>query len=73
MADYLRARRSRREPFLRSISDMHLLLYLCNMLDMKVDMPVLCSKVTFLSSFSLSFLFLFSLPWDRSGATVPML
>ena len=45
MAQYLRSRRSRKEPFLTSVSDLHLLFFLCNMLDMAVDMPVLCSRV----------------------------
>jgi len=45
MASYLRLRRDRREPFIKTVSDLHFLLFLCNMLDMKVDMPVLCDKV----------------------------
>ena len=45
MAAYLRMRRDKREPFLVTVSELHLLLFLCNLLDMNVDMPVLCSKV----------------------------
>jgi len=45
MASYLRARRSKGESFLLAISDLHLLLFLSNLLDMSTDMPILCSKV----------------------------
>lgn len=47
MAMYLRQRRDRRPPeaFVRTVSDLHFLLFLCNVLDMKADMPVLCNKV----------------------------
>jgi len=47
MASYLRQRRDRRPPerFVRTVSDLHFLLFLCNVLDMKADMPVLCNKV----------------------------
>jgi len=47
MAAYLRQRRDRRppDPFVRTVSDLHFLLFLCNVLDMKADMPVLCNKV----------------------------
>uniref|UniRef100_A0A7S3BA92 MPN domain-containing protein n=1 Tax=Haptolina ericina TaxID=156174 RepID=A0A7S3BA92_9EUKA len=44
MANYLRQRRGR-EPFLKTISDLHLLLCVANMLDMNTDMPVLCANV----------------------------
>jgi len=45
MAAYLRMRRDKRETFLRTVSELHLLLFLCNLLDMNVDMPVLCNKI----------------------------
>jgi len=46
MGLHLRRRRDRQEPFLTTISDLHLLLFLGgNLLDMGVDMPVLCSKI----------------------------
>ncbi|KAL1522409.1 hypothetical protein AB1Y20_017399 [Prymnesium parvum] len=44
MADYLRARRGK-EPFLKTVADLHFLLMLANLLDMNTDMPVLCSHV----------------------------
>jgi len=43
MAEYLRMRR--REPFIRAVGDLHFLLFLSNMLDMDVDMPVLCNSI----------------------------
>ena len=43
MADYLRARRG--DPFLKTVSDLHFLVFLCNLLDINADMPVLCAKV----------------------------
>lgn len=47
MGLYLRRRSERKEPFLTTISDLHLLLFLGgNLLDMKVDMPVLCAKIS---------------------------
>ncbi|GJQ11792.1 hypothetical protein GpartN1_g3583.t1 [Galdieria partita] len=33
------------EPFIRRISDFHLLLYISNVLDMDTDMPLLCNAV----------------------------
>jgi len=45
LANYVRQRRDRREPFLSTVADLHLLLFLSNLLDMSADMPVLCSKV----------------------------
>eukprot|EP00308_Calcidiscus_leptoporus_P012219 CAMPEP_0119354118 /NCGR_PEP_ID=MMETSP1334-20130426/3174_1 /TAXON_ID=127549 /ORGANISM="Calcidiscus leptoporus, Strain RCC1130" /LENGTH=438 /DNA_ID=CAMNT_0007367587 /DNA_START=64 /DNA_END=1380 /DNA_ORIENTATION=- len=45
LTNYVRQRRDRREPFLKTVSDLHLLLFLSNLLDMQADMPVLCSKV----------------------------
>lgn len=45
LTNYVRQRRGRREPFLKTVSDLHLLLFLSNLLDMQADMPVLCSKV----------------------------
>jgi len=46
MGLYLRQRKQRGEPFLQTVSDLHLLLFLgSNLLDMAVDMPVLCSKI----------------------------
>ena len=43
MANYLRGRRSRGEPFIRTVADLHFLLFLSNLLDMSTEMPVLCS------------------------------
>ena len=43
MASYLRRRKS--DPFLRTVSDLHFLLFLCNLLDINADMPILCTKV----------------------------
>jgi nuclear protein localization family protein 4 len=46
MGMYLRRRRDRKEHFLSTVSDLHLLLFLGgNLLDMAVDMPVLCAKI----------------------------
>ena len=45
MAEYLRNRASRKEPFLTTVSEFHLLCFLTNMLDMSADMPALCGKV----------------------------
>ena len=45
MAEYLRNRASRKEPFLTTVSEFHLLVFLTNMLDMSADMPALCGKV----------------------------
>ena len=42
MAEYLRNRASRKEPFLTTVSEFHLLCFLTNMLDMSADMPALC-------------------------------
>jgi len=33
------------EPFIKRISDFHLLLYISNILDMDADMPLLCNAV----------------------------
>lgn len=41
MALYLRGRRSRGEPFIRTVADLHFLLFLANLLDMNTEMPVL--------------------------------
>ena len=43
MASYLRNRR--KEHFLRTVSDLHFLLFLANFLDVKSDLPVLCAKI----------------------------
>ena len=43
MTSYLRNRR--KEPFLRTVSDLHFLLFLANFLDVKSDLPVLCTKI----------------------------
>ena len=45
MASYLRGRRSRGEPFLRTVADLHFLLFLANLLDMNNEMPVLCATI----------------------------
>jgi nuclear protein localization family protein 4 len=45
MAGYLRTRRSKREPFLRTVADLHFLLLLANLLDMNTEMPVLCATI----------------------------
>lgn len=37
--------KSHEEPFIRRISDFHLLLYISNILDMDADMPLLCNAV----------------------------
>jgi len=44
MASYLRTRRGR-EPFLKTVSDLHFLLFLANFLDLNTDLPVLCAKI----------------------------
>ena len=43
MASYLRRRKS--EPFLRTVSDLHFLLFLSNLLDMNTEMSVLCNTI----------------------------
>ena len=43
MASYLRSRRA--DPFLKTVSDLHFLIFLSNFLDMQSDLPILCSKV----------------------------
>ena len=43
MANYLRRRKS--QPFLKTVSDLHFLLFLCNLLDMNTEMSVLCSTI----------------------------
>ena len=43
MGQYLRAARSRNEPFVTSVSDLHFLLFLCNILDLNVDLPVVAA------------------------------
>ena len=45
MASYLRGRRSRGEAFIRTVADLHFLLFLANLLDMNTEMPVLCSTI----------------------------
>jgi len=45
MASYLRARRSRGEPFIRTVADVHFLLFLSNLLDMNTEMSVLCNTI----------------------------
>merc|ERR1712167_338483 len=45
MASYLRGRRAKKEPFIRTIADLHLLLVLANMFDMTTEMPVLCNTI----------------------------
>ena len=45
MAGYLRARRAKHEPFIRTVADLHFLLFLSNLLDMNTEMPVLCSTI----------------------------
>ena len=44
MTSYLRGRKGR-EPFLRTVADLHFLLFLANFLDINTDLPVLCSKI----------------------------
>jgi len=44
MGDYLRSRRGK-ESFLRTVADLHLLIFLSNLLDMNADMPVLCANI----------------------------
>merc|ERR1719240_1810772 len=43
MASYLR--RNKSKPFLQTVSDLHFLLFLCNILDMNSEMPVLCNTI----------------------------
>jgi len=45
MGSYLRQKRSKGQNFLQAVSDLHLLLFLSNLLDMSTDMPILCSKI----------------------------
>ena len=45
MASYLRGRRSKGEPFLRTVADLHFLLFLANLLDMNTEMGVLCQTI----------------------------
>lgn len=45
MASYLRGRRSKGEPFIRTVADLHFLLFLSNLLDMNSEMSVLCSTI----------------------------
>jgi len=45
MASYLRGRRSRGEPFIRTVADLHFLLFLSNLLDMNTEMSVLCTTI----------------------------
>ena len=42
---YLRNRRSRGEPFIKSVADLHFLLFLANFLDLASEMPVLCQAI----------------------------
>ena len=44
MTSYLRTRKNK-EPFVRTVADLHFLLFLANFLDITTDLPVLCSKV----------------------------
>ncbi len=44
MTAYLRSRKGK-EPFLRTVADLHFLLFLANFLDVNTDLPVLCSKI----------------------------
>ena len=44
MASYLRARKGK-EAFVRTVADLHCLLFLANFLDLATDLPVLCSKI----------------------------
>jgi len=44
MTQYLRMRKGK-EPFLRTVADLHFLLFLANFLDIHTDLPVLCSKI----------------------------
>jgi len=44
MASYLR-RSKGRQPFLRTVADLHFLFFLANFLDMNTDLPVLCDKI----------------------------
>ena len=43
MASYLR--RNKSKPFLQTVSDLHFLLFLSNILDMNSEMPVLCNTI----------------------------
>ena len=45
MASYLRSRKSQGETFLRTVSNLHFLLFLSNFIDMSTEMPVLCSTI----------------------------
>lgn len=45
MAQYLRSRKSKGEPFLRTVADLHFLLFLANFIDMATEMPVLCATI----------------------------
>ena len=44
-ASYLRGRRSKGEKFLRTVADLHFLLFISNLLDMNTEMTVLCSTI----------------------------
>eukprot|EP00325_Prymnesiales_sp_UTEX-LB-985_P030520 CAMPEP_0174721042 /NCGR_PEP_ID=MMETSP1094-20130205/35187_1 /TAXON_ID=156173 /ORGANISM="Chrysochromulina brevifilum, Strain UTEX LB 985" /LENGTH=437 /DNA_ID=CAMNT_0015921653 /DNA_START=66 /DNA_END=1379 /DNA_ORIENTATION=+ len=44
MASHLR-RSKGRQPFLKTVADLHFLFFLANFLDMNTDLPVLCEKV----------------------------
>ena len=45
MASYLRARKSKGEKFIKTVADVHFLLFLANLLDMNTEMSVLCSII----------------------------
>ena len=45
MASYLRGKRQRKEKFIRTVADLHFLLFLTNMLDINTDFPVLCKAI----------------------------
>jgi hypothetical protein len=45
MASYLRTRRQKGEPFIRTVADLHFLLFISNLLDMNTEMAVLCNTV----------------------------
>ena len=44
MTSYLRMRKGK-EPFVKTVADLHFLLFLANFLDINTDLPVLCSKI----------------------------
>jgi len=45
MASYLRGRKQKGEPFIRTVADLHFLLFLSNLLDINTEMSVLCTTI----------------------------